>query len=371
MKITVFFTFDVSLKDWFHSGLFSREISLYKKLIDLGHTVQFLTYGDESDLLYENYLKGIKLIPVYTRLWRSDIRFFRIVTSFLIPILFKNELMFCNIYKANQIIGAWVAVLSKFLYKTPIVQRCGYEPLKNSIINRDKLSRKIFLYLTSFPSYYYSDKIIVTTLDIKEFIIDNYSIRRNKFVTIGNSIDTNMFCPKIINKDIDILYVGRLSSEKNLELLLRGVKGTNLNVSIIGDGPEYNKLHALTNLYNLDVTFHGVIQNDLLPSYYQRSKIFILCSNYEGNPKAMLEAMSCGCPVIGTNIPGIHNLIDSSNGYLIDSNCMSLKSILLKISNDEKLLSFLGRNSRKKVSKNYSLSINLKKELSLYSNILG
>lgn len=370
MKITVFFTFDVSLKDWFHSGLFSREISLYKKLIDLGHTVQFLTYGDKSDLLYEDHLQGIKILPVYTRLWRSDIRFFRIITSFLIPILFKNELMFCNIYKTNQIIGGWVTVLCKFLYKIPIVQRCGYEPLKNSINNRDKLFRKIFLYLTSLPSYHFSDIVIVTTIDIKQFVIKKYFIPRDKIFIIGNSIDTKLFCPVTIQKDIDILYVGRLSSEKNLELLLNGVKGTNLKVSIIGDGSEFNKLHALTKLYNIDVTFHGVIQNDLLPSYYQRSKIFILCSNYEGNPKAMLEAMSCGCPVIGTNIPGIQNLIDSSNGYLIDSNYMNLNSLLLKIINNQKLLCLLGNNSRKKIIKNYSLSINTKKEVSLYSKML-
>lgn len=370
MKLTVFFTFDVSLKDWFHSGLFSREICLYKKLIDLGHNVQFLTYGDESDLLYDDYLDGIKIIPVYTRIWRSDIRFLRIILSFLIPIIFKNELKFCNIYKVNQIIGAWVPLICKLLYLTPVLQRCGYEPLKNSINNNDNLARKISLYLTSIPSYLFSDKIVVTTLDIKEFIIRNYFAHRNKVYIIGNSIDTNLFCPSPIYKDIDILYVGRLSSEKNLELLLNGVKETNLNVSIIGDGPEYKKLHALTKLYNINVTFHGVIQNDLLPSYYQRTKIFILCSNYEGNPKALLEAMSCGCPVIGTNIPGIQNLIDSSNGYLIDSNQMILKSILLKIVNNEKLLSVLGYNSRKKIITNYSLSINFQKELSLYLKML-
>ena len=55
-----------------------------------------------------------------------------------------------------------------------------------------------------------------------------------------------------------------------------------------------------------------------MPQYYNRCKVYVLCSLYEGNPKTLLEAMACGCAVVGTNVLGIQEIIrHQENGLLV------------------------------------------------------
>ena len=67
MKLSVFFTFDMSLRDWHNNGLLQREIVLYQELIKkYGIKVQFITYGDDSDYEFRNQLSDIEIIPIYS-----------------------------------------------------------------------------------------------------------------------------------------------------------------------------------------------------------------------------------------------------------------------------------------------------------------
>ena len=64
LRILLLFTYKVSLKIWYDSGLLFREIALYKKLVEKNNDVIFLTFGDDSDLNYSNSVNGIKIFPV-------------------------------------------------------------------------------------------------------------------------------------------------------------------------------------------------------------------------------------------------------------------------------------------------------------------
>ena len=90
--VTVYFTFDTSLVDWDKTGIFHREIDIYKRLQEKGTKFQFITYGDKNDLSYQDRLNGIKILPLYSRVTRSKNRFLRLIKSFLIPLTFKNEI---------------------------------------------------------------------------------------------------------------------------------------------------------------------------------------------------------------------------------------------------------------------------------------
>ena len=65
MKLLLFFTYKVSLNDWLSSGIFSREVLLYKKLSDQGVDVTFITY-DSEDRNHELNKYGIKHIALYS-----------------------------------------------------------------------------------------------------------------------------------------------------------------------------------------------------------------------------------------------------------------------------------------------------------------
>ena len=93
-----------------------------------------------------------------------------------------------------------------------------------------------------------------------------------------------------------------------------------------------------------------------LVSYYQKCKIYVQPSHYEGNPKTILEAMSCGCCVIAKDVPGVREVINKNNGILIkeDSKLNNAMKSLLK--NDSKRIK-LGNNAREYIKSHNDIKI--------------
>ena len=86
MKITLFFTYGVSLETWVKSGLLQREIKIYLELMKkYGIEVQFLTYGNSSDRNWEGELGGIKLLPVYERISHPSSKLLALFQTLIIP----------------------------------------------------------------------------------------------------------------------------------------------------------------------------------------------------------------------------------------------------------------------------------------------
>ena len=66
MRVILFFSYGVSLKDWKSSGLFEREVKFYKYIQSKKNiNVTFVTYGDKSDLEYQEEMENIEIIPIY------------------------------------------------------------------------------------------------------------------------------------------------------------------------------------------------------------------------------------------------------------------------------------------------------------------
>ena len=73
-RLTLVFSYGVSLKVWDDSGFLSREISYYKDLVDNGVEVQFLTYGDNSEFEFSDILGDLKIIPIYGKMKSRNLR---------------------------------------------------------------------------------------------------------------------------------------------------------------------------------------------------------------------------------------------------------------------------------------------------------
>mgnify|MGYP001178644113 CR=1 FL=1 len=98
---------------------------------------------------------------------------------------------------------------------------------------------------------------------------------------------------------------------------------------------------------------------------YNKYKVMVICSNYEGNPKVLLEAMSCGCAVIGTNVIGIKEIINNRiNGLLVEKNPLILKNTIIKLLKNNDLRKILAKNGENYIKSNNSLSSILDKEVS-------
>ena len=185
--------------------------------------------------------------------------------------------------------------------------------------------------------------------------------------------------------DFVLLFVGRLSELKGCKTLLKSmltIKDNipNIKLIIVGTGPLEEKLKQFVIKNNLEkyVFFKGFIPHDEVFYYYSIANISLILSKVdkwgyqEGLPVVLLEAMSFGLPIIGTNTAGIKEVIKNRyNGLLIEpSNDQQVIEAVLELYNDQKLREHISKNA-KKDSKRYSWTNTIKKYLDIYNKILN
>ena len=331
MNIIVFFTFDVSLKIWSEKGLLERELKLYENFADRGHTILLLTYGSMEDLSYYTY-PNITILPIYSRVPYSKYFIVRLLYSIFIPFLFKHEIKASNILKTNQTWGAHVAIISKLIYGKPCLARSGFNFYEFYKMKSSNLILRFFVFAYSYLVFNLADRVHVSTkrerLFVKSLVLNSIK----NISVVPNWIDHNLFKPLESTPSHRLLYVGRLSEQKNLHFLFKALAKTNFSLDIIGSGELYEELVLLSKRLSLDVQFLGTFPNNKLSSFISSYRYFILPSKYEGNPKTLLEAMSSGLIVLGNNVDGINNIInDSINGFLFNSTQDSLVECLYKV----------------------------------------
>ena len=141
---------------------------------------------------------------------------------------------------------------------------------------------------------------------------------------ISGGIDGTRFYPADEPKSIDILLVARLSPIKRVERFIRAVHYTRtalqreLNAVIVGDGPERTRLEAIAAELSLKDTLSFVGKRPDIEQWLRRSRVFLLTSESEGLPLAVMEAMLCGLPVVASNVGDLPDLvIDGENGFLV------------------------------------------------------
>ena len=267
--------------------------------------------------------------------------------------------------------GSWSAVLAKLMFRKKLIIRTGYMLSLNFMKEHPNNRLEFVMKFIEFISFKNADGIITTSQSNLKFIEYNYK-PKGKHVLILNYIEPDIFKPlnetKIRNS---ICFIGRLSKEKNLFNLLKALKDLPYSLSIIGTGELYENLRDYADKYNFNLTFFGNIPNHQLPKILNQHEVFILPSLYENMPKTLLEAMSCGMPVIGTNVKGINEVIsDGVNGLLCDTDSYSIKKTIRTLFGDKKLMIELGINARKTIVEDYNLKKLSSKEIKLIDELL-
>jgi glycosyltransferase involved in cell wall biosynthesis len=119
-----------------------------------------------------------------------------------------------------------------------------------------------------------------------------------------------------------MLYVGRVSPEKNLGVLARILDATpGLTCAIVGDGPARAELERET-FAGRDARFLGFLRGEELAAAFASADVFVMPSRTETLGFVVLEAMSAGCPVVAARAGGIPDLVDhDETGLLYDPDC--------------------------------------------------
>ena len=367
-RIILFFSNQISLKIWKQTGIYDREIKFYKTLKKKGYEILFVTHGDKSDYKYQNDLGGIKILPLFENIKKTESIFYNFILGIISLLRNKKKLYNYDIIKTNQIYGGHLALICKFLINRDLIVRSGYEPYLFSTITKKNIIKKVLYFLNSLILYKLSNKIITTSFNLKKYISRNFFIDKKKIKINPNYIDTKLFRPIKIKKSNKILMNGRLSKEKNYTFLFELLKKEKFKIDIIGDGPEKKNLKKMINKNKLHVKFLGKFPNNKLAKIYNRYNFFLMFSKVEGNPKTLLEAMACEMLVIGSNVEGVKNIIKNNiNGFIVNLEKKSLISRLNKVHKFNKKFNNIRRSARNLILEKNSLESSINREVKIYS----
>ena len=355
-----------SLQIWDKFGMFRREILLYNSLAKEFNKIYIFTYGDMKELDYAQYFeKNVIIVP--KKFKTPDV-----IYEFLLPFVRRKYIKECDIFKTNQNSGAIAPTIAKIIYRKKLIVRSGYVGSDFAKLNSWPLYAKLYFWFAENFSYYFCDQAFVPTQKGYNYLIKKYKFLKNKLMMMNNFVDVDFFRRKDQDKKYDIIYVARLDGkQKNHRGLLEAAEGLILKILFIGQGTEKINILDEAKKRNIDLQLKEMVPHQEIADYYNSARMCVFPSLFEGNPKALLEAMSCELPVVAFNVPGISNLIRNGETGLIsavDSDIM--RDNIQRIIRDRTLAERLGKNARQFIMDNFSFKRLLTKEIEVYKFLL-
>ena len=221
--------------------------------------------------------------------------------------------------------------------------------------------------------------VITATHEIADDLIQKLPEAGDKMTIMPNHVDTDQFRPTARDKCYDLIYVGRFAKEKNHIALLEAVERIGLSIAMIGGasgieaGSTDDESKQLRERFgDLGGRNHwlGRINNEELPTYINSARAFVLCSLIEGHPRVMIEAMACGMPIIGTNVPGIQDVLQHEvTGYLCDTDADSIGAAIETVLAQPDLMRKMGDNAQSFAVENFSLQMLAQREYELLLDV--
>lgn len=181
---------------------------------------------------------------------------------------------------------------------------------------------------------------------------------------ISNGVNTNIFVPddqrqarERLGLPLDARIIGtaaRLEHVKGVDLLVEAIAGLpDVVLAIAGDGLERQNLEARTEALGIRHRVQFLGRVDKMPQFYRALDRFCLPSRHEGLPLSILEAQSCGIPVIATDVGGVREAVDLESGVIAPHPTVPLLGDALARS----ISRVNGRSPRAFVENCYSLDI--------------
>jgi len=152
------------------------------------------------------------------------------------------------------------------------------------------------------------------------------TIHTQGVVPISCGIDRRNYDPVVAPREKNrILFVGRLTGEKQVDVILRAVQkldpALDVHFDIAGGGDQRKALETLAGQLGIAdrVTFHGRVTDEQLRDLYSRSSLFAIASIAELQSIVTMEAMASALPVVGADAVALPHLVhDGENGYLFE-----------------------------------------------------
>lgn len=225
--------------------------------------------------------------------------------------------------------------------------------------------------------------------DLKDYFVRDLNIPSSLVKVVLNGVDITRFSPERKNSILKsmlpesfigkvLIHVGRLAEAKDHKTLLSAMKQVIRNdqdvfLFLVGGGELRLAIEQQVSNLGLQKCVKMLGMRSDVDKLLLGADIFVMSSKREGLPMVLMEAMSCGLPIIATDVGGISEIIkDQESGLLVESeNSDLLARAIERVCNRIDGGGVLGGQARQIIVKNYSLEATAKSYVQLYEQILS
>lgn len=227
-----------------------------------------------------------------------------------------------------------------------------------------------------------ADAFITFSAFLSESLID-LGVPKGKIRILPNEVDTSKFpegsSPR--SKNV-LLFVGRLDPKKGIPTLLQSLKLLKKPVKLVMIGPPSGYSDYSVKIAKLiedarsktihEIVFLGAVGSSELLRWYHEASVFVLPSVSESFPVTILEALSCGVPVVASDVGAVSDMVqDHKNGLLVPSrDPVKLAAAIQLLLDDENLRVEFGRNGARFVRENFSSEVLIHHLLEIYRSLM-
>ncbi|CAI0815692.1 Mannosylfructose-phosphate synthase [Serratia liquefaciens] len=222
--------------------------------------------------------------------------------------------------------GTSNATLSPFLsYFGKHIKKIARESNLPSLFEKNFIAK--FLYKTCYKSY---DVIIAQSDDMVNDLVTKMNVPEGKIVKINNPLDYKRIKSMSVlpsehnfpSDRVNLLTIGRLTYQKGYDQLLKSFSSLSkdkYHLTIVGEGEDEAILKTTCSELGLENSVTFIPATDNPYALLKKCDVFISSSRWEGYPNVVIEAITCGTPVLANAYPGgINEIINDNNGIICD-----------------------------------------------------
>jgi len=264
-----------------------------------------------------------------------------------------------DVFHAHALSSALVVKVLAYIFKKRTV--CSLHGIVTTPIALMNLLMKksASLILSSFD-------VVLTLSEASKQHLLSMGLSNDKVRVYHHWVDQNFFrplskdnCRKLLNisDEFTVLFVGRLLASKGVLHLINAVISSKCNIIclIAGDGPLAPRIAQIASVYR-NVRFVGKVSKDFLVKLYNAADVVAAPSLYKGEEglRVVIEALSCGTPVIASNEGNLPELLDESVGILIEPTVINIMKALENLCRNRDYLKSLASNARNYACREFS-----------------